>query len=112
MVSGHSTYRTFVRSLKQVKERETRTYFVYEVSEQSFCWIGKSTDYIQLFPPLGKTSNPTRMLKRDDTRALCVNCATRSVDAIYQDPDSILTEVWSYPGFRTSRCNTEYGFSL
>src|SRR6266850_3955926 len=112
MVSDRATYRTFARSLEAVNERETRTQLVYEVAGRSFCWISKFTDHIQLFPPLGRTANRTRTLKRDDTRALCVNSATGSVDAIYQDPHSILTDVWSYPGFRTSRCNTEYGFSL
>ena len=39
MVSDRATYRTFARSLEAVNERETRTYLVYEVSGQSFCWI-------------------------------------------------------------------------
>lgn len=112
MTSEHETYVTFVRSLEGVNERETLTQLVYAVSDRNFCWVSKSVDLIQLFPPLGKKASPTRMLRREGTLVLCQDCRSGKTDASYEDPDGVLAQAWSYPGFRRGQCSPEYGFSL
>jgi Domain of unknown function (DUF4145) len=112
MIPDQKPYTDFARSLYPVDERDETTQLVFSVAGHNFCWITKNNSNVQLFPPLGKGSIPTRRVERQGRLTLCIRSSNDNVDAQYDDPDGILKPLWNYVGFRLKDCSFDYGCNL
>ena len=110
--TGSNAYIPFLQSLPNVGERLEKTQLVYSVSGTNFCWISLHSTRIQIFPPLGKKGNRTRVIMRKGSEAMCVNRRSGGMEAKYYDPKEALRSSWSYPGFRADSVELDYGVSL
>jgi len=84
--SGSNAYISFLQSLPNVVERPKNTQLVYSVFGTNFCWISLHSTRIQIFPPLGKKGNRTRVIMRKGSEAMCVNRRSGGTEAKYYDP--------------------------
>lgn len=95
----------------KVSRRVKKTQIVFSKEEVNFCWLSPGNGMVQLRPCLGRKSR-TRRLEYDGNQVRVVRQKTGSVDAIYQDPDRILVERFSYPGFMCSPTHREAALEL
>ena len=103
MTSAISKLDSIISDWPKVKQRPTKTQIVFSVHGNSFCWLSPESDKVQLSPPLGKKSNPVRLLKRDGNKVKIINWKTGRIDAVFDDPFNLLKWHCSYPGFDTKK---------
>jgi hypothetical protein len=94
-----------------VNRREAEQQTVFSVAGKSFCWLSPASLMIQISPCLGRGCG-TRRLEHVGNVARLIRQRTNLVDAQYDDPKSLLTPKFSYPGLDGRKVNLSEAESL